>query len=165
MLEALKPGIDLIKEFETLRLVAYPDPIAGWHLPTIGYGTTFYPGGTNVKRGDVISATKAEECLMNHIQVDILPKLEKIPLWQKMNANQQSALLSFGYNIGPNFYGTKNHESITCLCDSPGQWNRKEWVAAQFVKYCNPGTPVEVGLRRRRAREAELFCTPVVEFM
>lgn len=156
----LKPGIDLIKEFEKLYLEAYPDPLYGWTIPTIGYGMTEYPNDQKVKRGDIITAEQAEEGLLLLIEKKYLPSLEKIYFWHVMNCNQQSALLSFAWNIGANFYGTKKHESITELCDSPGRWNEEEWIKSQFVKYRNPGSKVERGLKRRREREAELFCNP-----
>ena len=48
-------GLDLIKEFEGYhnklsdgRAQAYPDPIYGWDIPTIGYGTTKYPDSSKV---------------------------------------------------------------------------------------------------------------------
>lgn len=57
--------------------------------------------------------------------------------------------------------GSANFQSITKVCDSPELWPDSKWVKEQFVKYRDPGTPVEEGLRRRREAEAELFCTPV----
>lgn len=161
-------AIDLIKVFEDCErklpegnVEAYPDPISGWGLPTIGWGTTRYPDGSCVKQGDVITAGKAEECLMAELERICLPELEKIPKWNEMNDNQRGALYSFAYNLGAHFYGGRNFQSITKVCDSPELWADSEWIEDQFVKYCNPGTPAEKGLRRRREDEARLFCTPV----
>ncbi len=160
-------GIDLIKEFEGYheelpdgRARAYPDPISGWKLPTIGYGTTKYPGGSPVMKGDVITREEAEEYLIHEIEQRCKPALEKIPAWDLMNDNRRGALYSFAYNLGAHFHGGKNFKSITGVCDCPERWRDRAWVKSQFVKYRSPGTRAEKGLRRRREAEAELFCTP-----
>jgi GH24 family phage-related lysozyme (muramidase) len=161
-------AIDLIKKFEGYAkqlsdggVKAYPNPKVGWALPTIGWGTTRYPDGSRVKRGDVITDEEAQECLMAEVDRDCRPALEKIPTWEKMNDNQRGALYSFAYNLGAHFYRGANFQSITKVCDSPDLWGDSDWIRDQFIKYRNPGTSVEEGLRRRREAEAELFCTPI----
>jgi GH24 family phage-related lysozyme (muramidase) len=156
--------VDLIKEFEGYadelpdgRAAAYRDPIYGWDVPTIGYGTTRYPDGTPVRRGDIITPQQAETYLVSHIDEATRPDLERIPTWPRMNNNQRSALYSFAYNLGSRFYGQSGFASITRVCDSPDAWNDAAWIRAQFVKYINPGTAAEAGLRRRRLAEADLF--------
>ena len=163
-----KAGLTLIKEFEGYHeklsngsARAYKDPLHGWKVPTIGYGTTRYRDGKKVRKGDVISPNKAEECLRFYVDSVCRPHLEKIPTWGQMNENQRASLYSFAYNLGPGFYRGKNFNSITNVCDSPHRWGDEDWVTAQFVKYRNPGSAAEAGLRRRRLREAKLFCTPV----
>ncbi|MDV3347738.1 D-Ala-D-Ala carboxypeptidase family metallohydrolase [Leptothoe sp. ISB3NOV94-8A] len=163
-----RAGIELIKEFEGYakalsdgRAQAYADPLKGWALPTIGYGTTRYPDGVPVKQGDIINKDQAEEYLIDHVDKSCRKALEKIPTWNRMNINQRGALYSFAYNLGSGFYRGYNFESITRVCDSPEQWNDHRWIEAQFVKYRNPGTSVEEGLRRRRLAEAALFCKKV----
>jgi|GEM_PF-2705717 len=159
-----KAGIDLIKEFEGYakalpdgRAEAYADPIRGWKVPTIGYGTIHYPDGTPVRRGDIITHQQAEVYLIDHIEESTRPYLEKIPTWARMNQNQRSALYSFAYNLGAYFYAQPGFASITRVCDSPDRWGDYNWVREQFVKYVNPGTFAEEGLRRRREAEARLF--------
>ncbi len=161
-------GIDLIKEFEGYHekqpdgsAKAYKDPIYGWGVPTIGYGTTKYPNGSRVRQGDIISQAKAEEYLSWEVEGLCKPNLEKISTWSQMNDNQRGALYSFAYNLGAHFYGGSNFQSITKVCNSPDKWNNSAWVEEQFVKYCNPRSPAEQGLRRRRKAEAKLFCTPI----
>lgn len=161
-------GIELIKEFEGYaqalpdgRAKAYRDPFRGWEVPTIGYGTTRYPNGVKVKQGDIITKPQAEEYLIHHVDKSCRKALEKIPTWHRMNINQRGAMYSFAYNLGSGFYRGNNFESITRVCDSPNRWQDHDWIAAQFVKYRNPGTSVEEGLRRRRLAEAALFCRPV----
>lgn len=159
-------GIELIKTFEGYgqaipgdRAKAYADPIKGWAVPTIGYGTTAYPDGSKVKWGDIITRDEAERYLVDHIEHSTRPFLEKIPTWGQMNSNQRAAIYSFAYNLGAAFYGRSDFQSITRLCDSPERWTDKTWVKEQFVKYRNPGSAAEAGLRRRREAEADLFCS------
>lgn len=141
---------------------AYPDPAKGWDLPTIGFGTTVYPDGTPVKRGDRRSREQAEAYLLAHLDTVCRPPLMHIPLWPQMNANQRGALYSFAYNLGAHFYQGAGFASITKLCDTPARWDDREWVIDQFIKYRSPGTAAERGLLRRRRGEAELFLTPIV---
>ena len=65
MKKITKPGIYLIKEFEVFSAKAYKDSVGIW---TIGYGTTRYPGGANVKAGDTITEQRAEQYLKQHIE-------------------------------------------------------------------------------------------------
>lgn len=159
-------GVELIKQFEGYekqlpdgRAEAYADPIYGWEVPTIGYGTTVYPDGSKVQPGDIITRQQAEEYLINHIEHSTKADMESIPTWAMMNENQRSALYSFAYNLGSGFYGNDNFQSITRVCDATDRWNDKAWITEQFVKYRNPGTAAEAGLRRRREAEADLFCS------
>lgn len=158
-------ALSLIREFEGYgrlladgRAEAYPDPIAGWQMPTIGYGTTHYPDGRPVRQGDVISRDQANACLTNDVEQTCRPALERIPTWSRMNSNQRSALYSFAYNLGAQFYGGGDFTSITRVCDTPERWGDQAWVTEQFIKYRNPGSAAEAGLLRRRQAEATLFC-------
>ena len=159
-------GVDLIKEFEGYHdkqadggAAAYEDPIYGWKVATIGYGTTIYPNGKKVRQGDIITHDEAEKYLRWEIEQICRPSLEKIPTWGQMNQNQRGAIYSFAYNLGSQFYKGANFTSITTVCDSPTRWNDKPWIEEQFVKYRNPGSKAEEGLKRRRIREAALFCS------
>lgn len=163
--EVPEEGLALIRTFEGYAKArpdgsaeAYADPIAGWQLPTIGFGTTRYPDGQRVSQGDVINRAQAEAYLKDEIERQCRPSLERIPTWKLMNSHQRSALYSFAYNLGPGFYGGDDFASITRVCDSPERWSDKAWVSEQFVKYRNPGSAAEAGLRRRRQAEADLFC-------
>ncbi|MGK7924075.1 MAG: glycoside hydrolase family protein [Spirulina sp.] len=140
---------------------AYPDPgPKGWSLPTIGYGTTRYPDGSPVKRGDIITKAEAEEYLLHYVDKKCRIALEKIPTWKQMNDNQKGALYSFAYNLGEHFYGGSNFQSITNVCKSPQRWNDKAWVEQQFGKYVKSAGKTLSGLVKRRKAEAKLFCTP-----
>jgi GH24 family phage-related lysozyme (muramidase) len=90
---------------------------------------------------------------MFDIESRFLPSLRKIPYWSEMNDNQRGALLSFAYNLGAGFYGSRGFNTITT------NLSQKNWKAVpETLKlYRNPGSNVEVGLLRRRAAEGKLW--------
>ncbi|WP_427160436.1 glycoside hydrolase family protein [Aliinostoc sp. HNIBRCY26] len=147
------PGVALIRDFEGCKLQAYPDPRTKGKPYTIGWGSTRKKDGSEWKLGDKITQQEADELLILQLERDYLPPLEKIPGWDNLTAAQQGALLSFAYNLGANFYGAKNFETITRVLKNQ-VWDE---IEAAFVLYTNPGTPVEEGLKRRRLAEAKLF--------
>jgi GH24 family phage-related lysozyme (muramidase) len=147
------PALKLIKEFEGCHLTAYPDPLSGGDPWTIGYGTTRYPGGRRVSRGDKITVIEADMFVRTEID-QIAKKLsETVPHWSAMTDGQQSALISFSYNLGAGFYGTTGFETIS------KRLRERDWnaVPAALELYRNPGTNVESGLLRRRRAEGELW--------
>ena len=85
----------LIKRYESFRPQAYMCPA---HKLTIGYGTTVYPDGKPVKKGDMITEKKAEEYLEDYIEKNIKPIYKRIPY--VLTDNQERALESLIYNIG-----------------------------------------------------------------
>jgi lysozyme len=156
-----KQALDLIKEFEGCYLRAYPDPLTGDKPITIGWGCTKKLDGSNWTLGEHISQEKADSLLINQLERDYWEPLTRIPTWDKLNDNQKSAILSFAYNLGSGFFGRDGFNSITRLLNSPMLWKNNSEVTRIFTLYCNPGTNVEDGLRRRRNSEAILFLTPV----
>ena len=147
------PAVKLIKEFEGCHLEAYADPLHGWGVPTIGFGTTRYPDGRQVKRGDKINVIEAEDLLDDEIAKIAKHLSTVIPHWSGMLVTQQSALISFAYNLGANFYGKAGFETITA------KLRDKAWanVPAALKLYRNPGTSAEAGLLRRRTAEGALW--------
>ena len=146
-------SINLCKQFEGVHLSAYPDPLSGGEPWTIGYGTTRYSGGTPVKQGDKITIIEADMLL--RLEVDrIANKLATtIPHWRVMDDNQRSALVSFAYNLGADFYGAPGFETISKVL-SEQAWDK---VPMAMELYRNPGSNVEAGLLRRRKAEGELW--------
>ena len=147
------PALELIKAFEGCHLSAYPDPLHGWSVATIGYGTTRYPGGRQVQRGDKITVIDAAELLSREVD-RIAGKLsETVPHWQELNQGQQSALISFAYNLGAGFVDASGFTTIT------KKLRERDWdgVPDAMELYRNPGTNVEAGLLRRRRAEGALW--------
>ena len=136
-------GLNLIKQFEGCRLVAYQCSAGVW---TIGYGHT-----AGVKKGMKITQAQAEEFLKQDCE-----KFEKyvnnpayVPITKTLNQNQFDALVSFAFNLGQG--------NLKTLC--------KGRTAAQIAKaiplYNKAAGKVLAGLKRRRAAEVKLFDTPV----
>ena len=146
--------LDLIKKYEGFRSEPYICP-AG--VPTIGYGNTYYPNtGRKIGMNDEsVTKAEAEVMLKECVEQDFVTVLEKkIPYWSEMNDGQKSALISFAYNLGANFYGdTSNFGSITRVLKN------KEWnlVPEMLLKYRNPGSAFEEGLRKRRVEEGAIW--------
>lgn len=155
-------AIQLIQTFEGChridpqdgRVHAYPDPLSHGEPWTIGWGLTRYPDGRPVGQHDSISKEEADTFFTLTVQKQYWEPLSKsIPHWLEMNDPMRSALCSFAYNLGVGFYGADGFSTISaCL-------REKRWqdVPQALMLYCNPGSPVEAGLRRRRTAEGDLW--------
>ncbi|ADH90098.1 Lysozyme [Ancylobacter novellus DSM 506] len=142
--------LDLIREFEGLRLKAYIDPVG---IPTIGYGTIRYPNGTTVQMGDSISEAEAEAFLCFECE-EIGRKLREVLDQVALSQNQYDAIVSFCFNLGVGAFAGSTLLQKLRLGDVPA-------AAAEFPRW-NKGTVDGVkqelpGLTRRRARERSLF--------
>ncbi len=152
-MEIPQSGVFLIKEFEDFSPTAYYDPLTGSLPITIGWGSTKDFDGKPFKITDKITTQIANLLLEHQIKNEFLPSLKKIPFWNEMNENRQGALLSFAYNLGADFYGNSNFNTITKVL------REKRWgdVPEALKLYRNPGTNVEKGLLRRRVAEGDLW--------
>ena len=144
-------GLKLIADFEGLRLNAYPDPGTGGEPWTIGYGTTVYPNGRKVKKGDVITQEQALEYLKDDTKkfATAVIRLARAPL----NQNQFDALVSFTYNLGD---GALARSTLL------RKVNEREYDSAsdEFTKWIYAGGRILPGLVRRRNAERDLFREP-----
>lgn len=135
-----KKGIELIKNYEGLKLKAYKCPAGVW---TIGYGHT-----KNVKQGDVITEVQAEILLMYDL-IDfenVIKKNVRIPLTQ----NQFDALVSFCFNVGcGNFLKSTLLKKLI--------EGKIAEAAKEFLKWNKAGGKELAGLTKRRQEEMELF--------
>jgi lysozyme len=142
-------GITLIKEFEGFKESSYQCSAGVW---TIGYGTTVFPEGHKVLRGDRIIKKSAEEFLRHDlIQFETqVNRLVQVPLTQ----NQFDALVSFTYNLG----GGALERSTLLKKLNDGNYSG---AAKEFMRWNKAGGKVLKGLTNRRKREMELFLTYV----
>jgi lysozyme len=140
-------NVELIKEHEALRLIAYmPTKNDVW---TIGWGHT-----KDVKQGMVITEAQAEQCLRDDLTwvEDTIDKLVKVSLTQ----NQRDALGSLIFNIGSAHFSKSTVLRKLNLKDYAGAsdafllWNKqKDKQTGQMV--------VLNGLTKRRQQERDLF--------
>lgn len=139
-------GKNLIKSFEGCKLKAYKCP-AG--LNTIGFGSTFYPDGTKVKEGDVITKERADE-LFDAIADDFVKKVKPL-IKKELSDNNFSALVSFAYNAGVG--NLKNSTLLKKVNANPND----ETIRGEFLKWVRANNKVLAGLERRRKAEADLY--------
>lgn len=138
-------GVQLISDFEDLRLTAYDDGVGVW---TIGWGTTVYPSGKKIKKGDKITLDQAKQYKAYDLArfEKAVNDAVKVPL----NQNQFNALVSLAYNIGEAAFTSST--LVKRLNDS----NYKA-AADQFLVWVNAGGKRMQGLVNRRNKERELF--------
>lgn len=138
-------GRSFIKGFESTKLDAYMCSARVW---TIGTGTTVYPNGIKVKRGDKCTQAQADQ-YFSHDLIKFekaVNELVKVTTTQ----NQFDALVSFAYNVGVGALSDS-----TLLKALNGGFYKA--AAAQFLRWNKAGGKVVAGLTRRRKAEMELF--------
>lgn len=138
-------GINLITSFEDLELKAYLCPAGVW---TIGFGTTVYPDGTKVKKGDTCTAEQAKAYFAYDLKR--FENAVNSGLTVLVNQNQFDALVSLTYNIGETAF---KKSTLLELLNA----NKLTAAADEFPKWNKGGGQVLKGLVRRRAAERELF--------
>lgn len=133
-------GLQLIKEFEGLRLQSYLCPAGKW---TIGYGHT-----KTARPGQTITREQADQLL----QADLaeyeacVQNLVKVPLTD----NQFAALVSLAFNIGCAAFA----RSTLLKLLNQGDYHS---AAQQFQRWAYANGKLLPGLARRRQQESTLF--------
>ncbi len=138
-------GMVLICGFEGLKLKAYDDGVGVW---TIGFGTTVYPNGIKVKKGDTCSEAQAKAYMAHDLK-----KFESAvnsAVTVQINQSQFDALVSLAYNIGVGAFEKSTLLKKLNLCDYKA-------ASAQFNVWNKGGGKVMQGLVNRRAVERKLF--------
>ena len=139
-METSENGIELIKEFEGRRLVAYQDSVGVW---TIGYGHT-----KDVWEDRLIIKKTADRLLAEDLAEfeKYVDNLVDVPLTQ----NQFDALVAWTFNLGP----TNLSESTLLKKLNAGDYDS---VPSEMKRWNKAGGEVLEGLIRRREAEAALF--------
>lgn len=144
-----KKGLDLIKQFEGLRLSAYPDPGTGSDPWTIGVGATIYPDGRKVKKGDTITEAQAMEYLAHDVarfSDGVSSLLGSAPTTQ----GQFDAMTSLAFNVGL----TNLKESTLLRLHKEGDY---AGTTNQFSRWRFAAGKELPGLVKRRTAEAALY--------
>lgn len=134
-------GLNLIKQFEGCKLVAYRDCV---DVLTIGYGHT----GPDVCEDSEWSQNEADECL--ELEAGKFATGVNLLLKTEVTQGQFDALVSFAYNLGLNALATSTLLALTNQCN-------KILAAAEFFKWNHAGGKVVAGLTDRRAAERERY--------
>lgn len=154
---SLTLAANMIKRFEGFRPLPYLCPAGRW---TIGYGTTRYPDGRAVAKGDPqVFPPQAFDYLLHELADDehrLHPLLVREP-----SPNQYAALLSLAYNIGVGRHdGIKGDLADSTLLDHFNA-GRIEAAADQFLvwnkAHVNGKLETLSGLKVRREAERKLF--------
>ena len=141
-------NLSIIKKYEGLKLEAYICP-AG--VPTIGYGSTFYPDGRRVKLGDKITIQEAESILVHDIKR--FEKEVRNSIKIEITNNQLSALISFVYNVGASAF--RKSTLLKKVNANPTDLT----IHNEFMRWTRAGGKVLPGLVKRRAEESKLYFT------
>lgn len=145
---------ELCRRFEGFRAKPYLCP-AG--VPTIGYGSTYYPGGRKVTLADdPVTEEKARAMLMHELLETYAPGvIRQCPVllvlsvqaddWRKLNA-----IVDFAYNLGVGRLQTSTLKRKINAQDWPG-------AREQLMLWVRGGGRVLPGLVTRRKAEAQLM--------
>lgn len=151
----------LLRYYEQLRLVSYPDPKTGGAPWTIGLGAT----GPDIGPGLIWTREQAEARLVADVgeREEVIEQAVDAPLSQ----GQFDALVSIVFNVG---YGVRAANGrpgrdgiIRLQSGAPSTLLRSlnaglyDKARAEFAKWISPGSAVEYGLRRRRRAEQGLW--------
>jgi lysozyme len=141
-------NLSIIKKYEGLKLEAYICPA---NVPTIGFGSTFYPDGRRVKLGDKITITEAESILLHDIKR--FEKEVRNSVKIEITNNQLSALVSFVYNVGASAF--RKSTLLKKVNANPTDLS----IHNEFMRWTRAGGKVLPGLVKRRAEESKLYFT------
>jgi len=150
MMDISSNVVEIIAQFEGYRPTPYLDIN---NVPTIGYGTTYYPDGRKVTMTDkTVTKGQAKDLLLTTLAhyKDVVLKAVDAPITQ----NQLDACVSLCYNIGE---GSFKKSTLVKLFNLG---RPKTEVAAEFMHWNHDNGIVVNGLTLRRNAERTLFLTP-----
>jgi GH24 family phage-related lysozyme (muramidase) len=137
----------IIKEFEGLRLQAYPDAGA-W---AVGWGSTTISGKV-VREGQSITQAQADAQLDADLKRFHEALVRAIPAVSSWQPNRIAALLSWTYNLGVGAMQDSTLRKRILAGEDPAVV-----VAAELPRWNKSGGTPLAGLTRRRKAEVELF--------
>ena len=150
-------GYLLIAQFEGLRLKPY---LCSAGVPTIGYGSTFYPSGRKVTMSDKPITQETAFWMLKQVANMFAKDVDSL-VTSEINQNQFNALVSFAFNLGSDIDADNIPEGLgdsRLLRRVNANPNDPE-IAREFVKWNKAGGRFLDGLTKRRLKEAELYFT------
>lgn len=139
-------GLDLIRAFEGFRADPYLDAVG---VPTIGYGSTYYPDGQRVRLTDPPISEPEARRLMQATLAEFEDGISAA-LRVGVTQSQFDALICWAFNIGV----SAAQESTLLRRLNAGD---VQGAADQFLRWNRAGGQVLRGLTRRREAERALF--------
>ena len=125
---------------------AYPDPVLGTKVPTIGFGTT---GGVHM--GDTTTPVKALQRKLSDVQAfeGAIKQCVRVPLHQY----EYDAFINLAYNIGPTAFCNSTLVKLLNAQDYQGACDAiLKWRMAGGVDCSAPGNKTCPGLWARRVQ-------------
>lgn len=143
LMKTSEAGLDLIKQFEGLRLRAYK-PVATEKYWTIGYGHY----GADVAKNMEINEARAVALLKQDVKA---AEVYLNSLGINFSQRAFDALVSWIFNLGVGSFGKSTlRKKIVAKADD-------EAITDEIVKWINAGGKPLPGLKRRRVAEANMF--------
>lgn len=139
-------GLDLIRAFEGFRAEPYRDAVG---VPTIGYGSTYYPDGQRVRLTDPPISEPEARRLMQATLAEFEDGISAA-LQVEVTQSQFDALVCWAFNVGV----SAAQESTLLRRLNAGD---VQGAADQFLRWNRAGGQVLRGLTRRREAERALF--------
>lgn len=147
-MEISRTGIEFIAQFEGFRSKPYLCPAK---VPTIGYGTTIYPG--TKQKVSLQDPSITRELAMYILNEDVKHYAQAVDSMtvDSITQNQFDALTSFAYNLG-----IEALRKSTLLKKVNANPNDKT-IAKEFARWINAGGKPLAGLVKRRHAESNLY--------
>lgn len=140
-------GILFIQGFESFVSCPYLDSVG---VPTIGWGTTYYPNLSKVTLKDAcITQAQATQYLLANL-VNYVNGVDSM-VTSQINQNQFDALVSFSYNLG--VQALRSSTLLKLVNTNPNDTA----IGPEINKWCHAGGMISQGLIKRRAAESKLY--------
>ena len=140
-------GYKLIQGFEGLSLKPY---LCSAGVPTISYGSTFYPSGKKVKMQDAPINLATANWMLKETADKFAVDVNKL-IKANINQNQFNAIVSLSYNIG--LAGLAKSSLLKKVNANPSD----PTIRNSFLVWNKGGGRVLDGLTKRRTKEANLY--------
>ena len=159
-----KSGVSLIKHFESClqpvddgKFTAYADPGYEWEVASIGWGSTYYPDGSKVERGDILDQADCDDLFDGELDKKAA-EVAGLVAGHPTTADQFAALSSFAYNVGAT---ALSHSTLL------KRHKQKDYAAAAkaFHKWVYSNGHQLAGLERRRRAESSLYQSLPVDYL
>lgn len=144
-------GIEFIKNCEGFKASPY---LCSSGIPTIGYGTTYYPNGKKVTlRDKTITESEALDILLSQVNTKYVPVVNIYirSIEKKLTDNQFDALVSFAYNLGNG--ALQKSTLLKLILINPNN----PAIANEFTKWIYADGEKSKGLLMRRQKEVKMY--------